>query len=485
MAKEFQNIQIPFFREGIVRSAELAETVSMNSSVQRAVNWNFDSTGAIQTRKGLSQYVAANGGPIITLGQFAENATSNRRLLSQVGNKVYAWDGTTNTLVRTMSSSNKARFCQFSNYTYMVNGTTGGDPLQSYNGTTFGTTNVAALPKGDYIETFENRLVVADVAGDDIYFTDVVQPNGTLTGGGTNPLHKLSPGNGQKITALKTVGGTPGAMLVFKENSIYRVYSLDPDNPSIDPYPAYNVGTYSNESIVEMKDGIYFFHSTGFYKFSFGGQPIEISRRISDVIRGISRESYEDVRGWRDQDGNQIYWKVGDLNLPEGRIENAILRYTVSSQVWTIYSHKSPVTAAIVYDDGTDILPLIGYKNTGIIAQYNNGLEDLGDPIFVDIVTRSFILTESYSRIKQIDKASAISTNGAGLNVAYQKDKTTGNKWEPIGKITEEFVTPLPIPDALSFNQIAFRIFGALNGTPAYVYGIELLYADEEGYRSN
>lgn len=482
MSEQYKNIQIPFFREGIVRSAELAETVAMNSSVQRAVNWNFDSTGAIQTRPGLSQYVAANGGPIISFGQFAENATSNRRLLSQIGTQIYAWDGATNTLVRTVSSSNKARFCQFSNYTYMVNGTIGGDALQSYDGTTFGTTNVAALPKGDYIETFENRLVVADVAGDDIYFTDVVQPNGTLTGGGTNPLHKLSPGNGQKITALKTV---PRALLVFKENSIYRIYSLDPDNPSIDAYPAYNVGTYSQESIVEAKDGIYFHHSTGFYKFNFDGQPVEISRRISDIVRGISRAGFEDVRGWRDQDGNHIYWKVGDVTLPEGLVENAVLRYTISSQVWTIYSHKSPVTAAIVYDDGTNILPLIGYKNTGIIAQYNNGLDDLGDPIFVDLITRLFILTESYARIKQIDKAAAISTNGAGLNIAYQRDKTGHNKWEGIGKVTDDFITFLSIPEALSFNQIAFRIFGALNGTPAYMYGIELLYAEDEGYRNN
>lgn len=481
MSEQFEDVKVPFFKEGIIRSAELAETVAENSSVQLAVNWNFDSIGAIQTRPGLTEYVPSQGsGSILTFGQFAPNATSIRRLLFQVGNKIYDWNGTTANLVRTLSSNNKARFCQFSNYCYMVNGTTGGDALQSYDGTTFSATNVGSLPKGNYIETFENRLVVADVAGDDIYFTDVVQPNGTITGGGTNPLHKLSPGNGQQIRALKTV---PRALLVFKDNSIYRIYSLDPDNPSIDPYPAYNVGTFSQESIVEVKDGIYFHHPTGFFKFNFDGQCIEISRRISDVVQAISRTEYEDIRGWSDP--NHIYWKVGDLTLQDTFIKNAVVRYTISSQVWTIYSHESAVTAAIVYDDSTQIIPLIGYGPNGKTAIYNRGYDDLGDVIFCDLVTRSFVLTDSYSRIKQIDKASVFSTNGAGLNFAYHKDKDLPNEWQPIGKLTEKFVSLISIPQALSFNQVAFRLFGNVTGTPAYVMGIELIKMSDEGYRNN
>lgn len=480
MSQQFENIRIAFWGEGLVRSAETAETVAMENSVQMSVNWNFDSTGAAQTRPGVTEYVSAFGNPIISFGQFAPNASSTRYLLVQVGNEVYKVVGGVSTLVRTLSSSNKARFKQFAEYTYMVNGTTGGDALQSFDGTTFGTTNVASLPKGDFIETFENRLVVADVEHDDIYFTDVVQPNGTLTGGGTNPLHKLSPGNGQKITALKTV---PRALIVFKENSIYRIYSLDPDNPSIDGYPAYNVGTYSSESIVEAKDGLYFHHSSGFYKFNFDGQPIEISRRISDIVRNISRTNYENIRGWSDD--NHIYWSVGDLSLPDRTITNAVVRYTINSEVWTVYSHQSPVTAAIVFDDGTNIVPLIGYKNTGIPAKYNVGNDDCGDPIFCDLVLRKFIFTDCYAKLKQIDKINVIHTNGGGLNVAYQRDKDVANEWQPIGKLDADFVSLISLPNALSFNQLAFRLFGDATGTPIYLMGIEIMKLTEEGYKNN
>jgi len=482
MAKTFEDVQIPFFREGLLRSAELAETVSINSSVERSVNWQFDSTGAAKTRRGISPYIPTPAGaPIISFGEFAQNASSVRRLLYQVGNNIYKWDGVSSALAGTSTTANKVRYKQFANYTYIVNGT-GADPVRTFDGTTISTTNTGSLPPGDLIETFENRVVVAQVSTDNIYFTDVVQPSGTITGGGTNPLYKLSPGNGQKITALKTV---PRAMLVFKENSIYRVYSLDPNNPSIDNYPAYNVGTYSQESIVETKDGFYFHHGSGFYRFNFDGQPIEISRRISDLVNAVSRSNYEKVTGWRDKEGNHIYWSVGDLELPDGLIPNAVVRYTINSEVWTVYSHTNPITASITYDDGVYITPIVGYSNTGYVGEYESGLRDINDDIFCDLQTRAFIMTESYARLKQIDKVSVIAYNGAGLNVAYARDNYTEDRWEPIGKTTELFVSFLPIPEALSFNQIRFRIFGVVLGEPINLYGIEVSKLSDEGYQYN
>jgi len=481
MSDSFKDVQIPFFKEGLIQDSEVAETVAVNNSVNVSTNWNFDSIGAAQTRPGIQAYLPSPVGEILSLGQFAQNASSVRRLLYQVANHIYSWNGTTSSSVRTLSNSNKARYCQFANYTYMVNGYNN-DPIQTFDGTSFSATNVGALPTGDFIETFESRVVVAQQATDNIYFTDVVQPSGTITGGGTNPLYKLSPGNGQKIRALKTV---PRALLVFKDESIYRIYSLDPNNPNVDPYPAYNVGTYSQESIVDSKDGFYFHSSKGFYKFNFDGQPIEISRRISGIVSAISRTNYEKVHGWTDKEGNHIYWSVGDLELENGTIENAIVRYTVNSEVWTVYSHVNKVTASIVYDDGTNILPLVGYSTAGYIGRYGVGTDDIGDPIFVDLQTRAFIMTESYSRLKQIDKVSVICYNGAGLNVSYARDNYRRNRWEPIGKVTSEFISFLSVPDTLSFNQIRFRLFGAIVGEPIVLYGIEVIKLAEEGYRYN
>ena len=81
-----------------------------------------------------------------------------------------------------------------------------------------------------------------------------------------NFIEKFSPQDGESITGLIRV---PRALLLFKQNHIYRIYSAT----NIDPYPAYNVGTYSQESIVQTKDGVYFHHPSGFYHFSYDSQP--------------------------------------------------------------------------------------------------------------------------------------------------------------------------------------------------------------------
>lgn len=50
------NIKIPYAVEGIIRTAQLDDTISPEDSVQLAVNMNFDRVGAIQTRLGITQY---------------------------------------------------------------------------------------------------------------------------------------------------------------------------------------------------------------------------------------------------------------------------------------------------------------------------------------------------------------------------------------------------------------------------------------------
>ncbi len=143
----------------------------------------------------------------------------------------------------------------------MVNGV---DALQCSSGSTFsaevGFVPATVMPVGHFIQAgFDGRLWIGNKDTDALYFSDIVQfavpSTYTITYTATNFIETLSSQDGESMTGLFRV---PRALLVFKQNHIYRVYNSE----NIDPYPAYNVGTYSQESIVQAKDGLYFHHSS-------------------------------------------------------------------------------------------------------------------------------------------------------------------------------------------------------------------------------
>jgi hypothetical protein len=479
MSKTYDSIKLPYFNEGVIRTDQINDTTAPENSVELAINGNFDRIGAFQSRKGITAYATTLPNAVITLGKWAQNATTNRRLLAQSNNTIQSWDGATWTSVRSLSSGNKARYSQFLNLTYMVNGNgTPGDAVATFNGTTFGSTNVGSLPKGDYIQAgFEGRVWVADKSTDRLYYTDIVSPTGVIAGG-TAYIEKLSPQDGQQITGLFRV---PRALLVFKQDSIFRVYSAT----SLDPYPAYNVGTYSQESIVQAKDGVYFHHSSGFYKFSYDGQPQEVSRRIKDFVKAIPRANYEDVNGMYDgQDA--INWSVGDITVGGVRFQRCILRYSISSQVWTIYdlSVVGVVKAMMMYDDGLNLVPVIATTH-GDVAEYESGTTDLGAPIYYDLVTRWMAFTDNWASVKTFTGIYIITENAAGGTVMFQTDKSQPDAWQTVGAINEIFSSDFPNFASGPFFRIRFRVKGINSGTQVVIHGAEISKLKDTGFASN
>lgn len=484
-----KNLKIPYPLEGIIRSAQLSDTVAPENSAQLAVNGVFDRIGSFMTRKGISTFATQLSGKILAFGSLSIQSTGLRRLLAQVGNDISSWDGTTWTSVRTLTSTtNKARFSQYLNLTYMVNGNAsvaGSDAPASFDGTSFGTTNVpATLPKGDYISAgFEGRIWVADQATDTLYYTDIVQftAPSTYTITAENPcgfVKNLSPQDGESITGLFRI---PRALLVFKQNHIFRVYGAT----SADPYPAYNVGTYSQESIVQAKDGLYFHHPSGFYKFSYDGQPIEISRRIIDFVQAIPRTSYEHITGVYDG-FDHVLWNIGTVTVEGVTYPNCIVRYTISSNVWTVYdvTGENKPSANILYDNGTLIAPLVGTEQ-GKIGRLEDGQKDFGLDIYFEMITRWISFTELWSRIKRITGFAVQSENGAGAELEFQTDKDGVNVWEDAGKYEQKYATVMPNADTDDFNRIRFRTKGYTSGPQIVFNGIEILSLNDKGFDQN
>ena len=484
MSKTLKNIKIPYATEGVIRSAQLSDTIAPENSAQLAVNLNFDRVGSMQTRLGVTQYLATLvGGAIKSFGTLNIQGGA-KYLFAQVGAVVSASSGGAWSTVRTASVTTTARFSQWLNRLYMVNGT---DALQCSSGGAFsaeaGYVPATTMPVGHYISVgFDGRIWIANKTDDALYYSDIVQFNAgtkayTLTYTATNFISNLSPQDGQSITGLFRV---PRALLVFKQNSIIRVYSAS----NVDPFPAYNVGTFSQESIVQAKDGLYFHHSSGFYKFAYDGQPIEISRRVIDFVKGITRANYDNVRGiWDGYDA--IEWHVGSVTVEGATYANCVMRYSISTQVWTIYDYGSNEISAITrYDNGTTIYNLIGTTG-GKVGQLDTGTTDFGNPITFEFIDRWRSFTEMYSKAKNISGIMVAAQNAGGTILQYQSQKSTDNAWEYIDTLDSEYDSLFPNASTEDFSIVRLRLTGNSIGTPMVFNGVELLSIQDKGFEEN
>lgn len=413
--------------------------------------------------------------------------TPQRLLYAQIQNgDVLTWDGSTWTTRRSgLQTNSKARFAQYLNLIWMVNGNALiGDPVMTSNGGNFSTTMVPAdFPPVDFIQAgFEGRIWGLDNTYGIVYYTDIVQftPPDVYTitfDPDVNFIKNIAPQNGETFTGIFEV---PRALLIFTQNHIYRIYGAT----SLDAYPAYNVGTYSQESIVETKTGIFFHHSSGFYQFDYGGQPVEISRRISDFIKAIPRANYENIIGvWDGYDA--IEWYVGQVVVEGVVFSNCVLRYTISTQIWTIYDYpNNTMTAMIRYDDGTNDQHLVG-TSTGKVGALDTGYDDFGVPFYYEFIDRWRSFTALYSRVKTLDGINLYSENAAGANVMYQIQKAGPNAWENIGSVDENNNSLFPNVTTDDFEVIRFRVAGTTSGVPVIIHGIEIQSLTDKGFNKN
>ena len=426
---------------------------------------------------------SGNGAAFVT----KSNTINQRFLYAADTTQVRNWDGTSWVVRRSgLAQVSKPRFAQYLNYIWMVNGNDriGGDPVATSSGGAFGADLVPEnFPKGDFIHAgFEGRVWVIDKSLGVIHYTDIVQfapPNVyTLTyDPAVNFISNLSPQTGQSFTALYRV---PRALLVFTEDTIFRIYGAT----SIDAYPAYNVGTFSQESIIESKTGIFFHHSSGFYQFDYGGQPVEISRRIIDFVKAIPRAAYGDIKGVYDG-FDAVEWAVGPVTVEGVVFSNCVLRYTLSTQVWTVYDYTGNViTAMVSYDNGTAINHLIG-TSTGLVGALDTGKTDFGVPFYYEYIDRWRSFTDMYYKTKALDGVNLYSENAAGANISYQIQKSGPNVWKHLATVDERNNAFFPTEGTDDFDVLRLRVAGNTKGEQVVIHGMEIPSLTIKGQETN
>jgi hypothetical protein len=498
MSNTIKDIKLPYFSEGVIRTAQINDTVCPVNSVQLALNMNFDSIGSVQTRLGAYRFTIHTptaDAAIQSIGNYS-HPTYGDWVFYQKGLYIYSVQsfGLASYLMRTLTLSGAitpARYSQFLGRIWMVNGNNGDDIMTSLAGAEeyeFDTTDVpATFPKADYIDAgFDNRVWTADASKGIVYYTDRVQSTdgatyvSPLTFTLTTNFISISPQDGDTITGFCRI---PRCLLLFKRNSIYRIFAID----NVDPYPAYNIGTFSQESIVKTKDGVYFHHPSGFYKFNYDGQPTEISRRIIDFVKAASGYS-AGVKGSYDGYDN-IKWSIGASIIVDGvTYNNCVFRYTISTQVWTIYSYGYPITALTSHKRAANTYEVAAMTVSASVVQLvvlDSGSLDIDKPIPFEFIDRWRSFTDMYSKAKSISGIMVMADNGSGASLQYQTEKNPVDKWDDLGKLDEKYDTLLPNASTRDFNNVRLRIKGYTSGNQMKIHGIEILSIQEKGFNNN
>jgi len=451
-------------QNGIVREAAVDSLLVPQNTCQFALNLNFDRIGAIQSRNGITALgsVISAGNSVLGMTNYRNNAGTIYQLLANINGSVHAYNGSSWGSIRSgLTPTAKARFTNFVDYTFMVNGN-GNQACQSYNGAgSFGSTNCTNLKKGDFIDNFRSRIWIANNTTDKLYYSDVVTTSNTITGGAD--YIQISPQDGENITGIFR---HPRALIVAKQNHMYRIFSIN----ATDPDPFINLGTYSQESIIESKAGFHFHHPSGFYNFIFDGFQQEISKPIIDIVNAIPRLNYPNITGWPYND--HLYWSIGDITLEGISLTNVVCRYTISTQTWTVYNYPVEIKSTSLYDDGTNLVMALG-GDAGYVYTFDSGDDDAGSPINFEFYTHWMYLSELKSTSKELTEVAAIHENAQGTNLSYQIDNDSRTKWRSIGQINQDLYNIYNVNS--KFTRIRFRINGSKVGDTFVFRGFEML----------
>lgn len=470
---------------GLIRPARVDDSLIPDGAVTESINFDFSRVGAATVRPG----IAALGATVLTarpcVGLWNAQQGTALAVFSNGGSStIYSLSGTTWSMsLDGGTASVKIRFVDFGSYTIALNfiyntyssmrfwnaGSSRhwhntGNPINPQN--MWGRTPQLG-------EVYKSRIYLSGDTSREgntsrLYFSSVISSTGIITWSPTVDYVDINPGDGEDITSIKRFALE---LLVFKPNYIYRFRTS-----SVDPDPLIKIGTRSHESVIEGKRGVYFHHDSGFYQYT-GGYPEEISRPIVDIVEAIPYSQFDDITAWNDADN--IYWSVGNLTITENKLastwRNVVLRYTESSQVWTVYSLPSDPRRGLTYNSGTALSRIVGLDN-GVVATWDSGTTDLDEPIKYHLRTRWYEW-EGLSTQKVLQELTAYCDKAQAMQLFYQVDEE--DTWRTIGDLKRliNFFKNLSI----RFHRIRFQVAGMSRNEAPVFRGIEIVKGLNEG----
>lgn len=472
---------------GVIREAEVDSSLIPEGAVTDSVNFHFDRKGASTVRPGLTNLGLTVLASRPAVGLFNVQQSTAAVVFSNGSSAtVYSFGTSSTPNVWAVSldggtASVKIRFVDFAGYTIMPNFSyntlssmrfwDGGTRNWKFTGNPINPQNMWGINL-NLVEVYKSKVYgTGDPANPSrLYFSSVISTAGNITWTPATDFVDINPGDGEGHTGIKRYALE---LLLFKPNYIYRFKTS-----GVDPDPLIKVGTRSQESIIEGKRGLYFHNDNGFFRYS-GGYPTEISRPVSDLVAAIPFSQFDDIQGWSDSD--HIYWAIGNVTVSETKenitYKNAVLRYTESSDVWTIYSYSSDIRRAMAFNQlGTSMSRIVA-TDMGVVATQDSGVTDLGEMIKYRLRTKWYDWGEM-GQSKVIQKLVALCEKAQDSQLRYRTDE--GLEWKPIGQLKK--LTNYFDKQSIRFHRIKFELNGVSRFDGPVFLGVDIIDGINEGY---
>ena len=157
---------------------------------------------------------------------------------------------------------------------------------------------------------------------------------------------------------------------------------------------------------------------------------------------------------------------------------NVVVRYTISSKVWSHRSYPSQFKASTDYNDGSTFFQLIGDEN-GKIYKVNIGNDDDGTPISYSLVHRWYNVDGFVATRKHVRKLAFAHEGGSDGKVSYQVDTDKHNDWTKNIGILGTSDTSFKSLD-IKGRRWRPRLSGISKGEPFTYKGFEILEVTSE-----
>jgi len=476
---------------GVIRRSEVDDDLIPDQAVTGVKNFHFDRIGVSTVRPGLTGIVATiiNRPPMPAFGMHNVQSNSGIVVFDEAGSSAI-YNFTSGAGVVSLfggTASVNIRFLDFASFTIAINFSyntytsmrvwAGGADGASYWHTSGHSINPHNMwpHSPQFGEVYKSRVYLfgdTTKEGDPsrLFFSTVIDSQGSITFDPTTNFVDINPGDGEGGTGLKRFALE---LLCFKPNYIYRFRTS-----GTDPDPLIKIGTRSNESIVEGKRGLYFHYDSGFFRYT-GGYPEEISRSINDFVEAIPFSQFKNIVAWKDD--NHIYWSIGGITIREEKItttfKNVVIRYTESSDIWTIYSYANQIRRGMTYNSGDNgASSIVIATDHGVVAAFNTGTTDFGEPIHYWLRTK-FYDYGAISFSKVVQDIVGICEKAQGMTLMYQVDEDP--KWKTLGQLKtfrNEFLN-----NDIRFSRIRFQVTGSSRNEAPIFRAIEIIRGIFEG----
>lgn len=451
---------------------DVSYRIAPQNSVRHAVNFSWDKIfGSAVVRNGLTAVGdRITGASTVMRGiyNFIDSAGTNTRLIGTASNGTtfFLSSGVWTATLTGDTNGLKTRYATFLDRVIRVNGTDGakswtGDPGTPWE-TTGGPLDVGSMPKGKFVIVFKAQLITAGMsdAPDDLRISSLPDAAGTAISWNTGDRTiRINPSDGGNITALGKIGSL---LIVFKRYAMYRW-----NNRATDADQIIDIGCSSQESVATGGDMMFFFNEKGVW-VTKGEYPLLISRFVQPWIDGMSASAYENVAGACD--GVHYYCSIGDCTVDGTGYTNVVLRYTVATQEWAVFSYPYEFRAMSSYIDSS-AYKILGASDDGYVMEIDakNVYSDAGTAIAYEIESHDQDLG-SRAIMKSIDNKAYVFGDNVGS--ALIQVKIDDADWQTIGNATESN-TMLNIKRTLRGNLFRFRVSGIQDVNVASSYALQ------------